>query len=348
LSPPRIIALAAAAASAALVAALLGAVAPVKASGKQTAVTLTIYSGRDEALVKPLFDRFTRRTGIELRVRYGDTAELAATLLEEGGNSPADVFFAQDGGALSVVAAKGRLRVLPARTLSRVPKRFRAPGKRWVGTSGRVRVVAYNTSAWSRRTLPKTIWGFTSRRFRGKIGLPPTNASFQAFVTAMRVRAGLRRTRDWLRRIKANGARFYARNSQVLSAVANREIEIGFVNHYYLYQLKEQQPGARVANLFLGQRDPGALVNVAGAGVLASSDAPNTSVRFLNFLLSKEAQRFFATGPGRAEYPLVRGLKPRDGLPPLGRLEGARIGFWRLGRELPRTLQLLSELGYTR
>jgi iron(III) transport system substrate-binding protein len=332
-----------------VIAVALAAAVSAQADGSRTAATtLTIYSGRDERFVKPLYERFTALTGIELKVRYGGSAELAATLLEEGRNSPADVFFAQDAGALGAVASEGRLRVLPATTLRKVPKRFHAPGERWIGTSGRVRVIAYNTSAVTRRALPRTIWGFTQRRWRGKLGLPPTNASFQAFVTAMRLKAGERRTRDWLTRIKANGITFYAGNSQVLQAIASREIEAGFVNHYYLYQLKEQQPNAPVANYFLGRGDPGALVNVAGVGIVTATDESAAALRLVNFLLSREAQRYIAHSPGRAEYPLIRGVKPRAGLPPMSKVEGARINLGRLGRELPRTLELLNELGYTR
>jgi iron(III) transport system substrate-binding protein len=310
--------------------------------------TLTVYSGRDEPFVKPIFDRFTATTGIELRVRYGDSASLAATLLEEGGNSPADVFVAQDAGALGAVASRGRLGVLPDATLLRVPSRFRAPGKRWVGISGRARVVAYNTETLRGSDLPQTIWGYTQPRWRGKIGLPPTNASFQAFVSAMRLRAGDDRTRDWLLALKANDVKFFTSNSRVLAAIAAREVELGFVNHYYLYQLKEQQPSAPVANHFLSGRDPGALINVAGGGVLTSTTKRDAALRLLDFLLGKEAQRFFARSPGRAEYPLAAGVRARPGLPELSQIEGARINLGSLGRELPRTLELLSEVGYTR
>jgi iron(III) transport system substrate-binding protein len=320
------------------------------ATGQATAQTtsLTVYSGRDERFVKPLYDRFTQLTGIELNVRYADSAALAATLLEEGGNSPADVFVAQDAGALGAVASKGRLKVLPEGVLRLVPKRFRAPGKRWVGVTGRARVVAYNTEVLRERDLAKTIWGYTHPGWRGKVGLPPTNASFQAFVSTMRLRVGDERTRAWLLAMKANGVRFYTSNSRVLEAVASREIEVGLVNHYYLYQLKEQRPDAPVANHFLGKKDPGALINVSGAGVVASSGKSAVAQRLIRFLLSKEAQVFFARSPGRAEYPLAAGVFPRPGLPSLARIEGAKVNLGRLGRELPATLELLNEVGYTR
>jgi iron(III) transport system substrate-binding protein len=330
-------------------AALVSSFAVVASAGSGATTTLTIYSGRDERFVKPMFDRFTQLTGIELRVRYGDSAALAATLVEEGGNSPADVFLAQDAGALGAVAGERRLRVLPQTLLKKVPARFRAGDKRWIGISGRARVVAYNTDVLRERDLPKTIWGYTNPRWKGKVALPPTNASFQAFVSAMRMRAGDDRTRDWLLALKANDVKFFSSNSRVLAAVAAREVEVGFVNHYYLYQLKEQQPKAPVANHFLsGAKDPGALINVAGAGIVASSKKAKASARLIEFLLSKEAQRFFARSPGRAEYPLAGGARPRVGLPRLDKIEGAKINLARLGRELPKTLQLLNEVGYTR
>ena len=326
---------------------------PLSAAGSAGAesapTSLTVYSGRDERFVGEMYRRFTERTGITLRVRYADSASLAATLLEEGRHSPADVFVSQDAGALGAVASRGRLKVLPQGILGRVPKRFRAPGRRWVGISGRARTVVYNTSALRPANLPATIWGYTQPRWKGRIGLPPTNASFQAFVSAMRIRAGDARTRDWLLALKANDVKFYSGNSQVVAAVARGEIQVGFVNHYYLYQLKEQQPNASAANHFLrGKKDPGALVNVAGAGVVTGTGKTVAAQRLIAFLLGREAQRYFARSPGRAEYPLAARIRPRFGLPPLASIEGARISLGRLGRELEPTLRLLNEVGYTR
>jgi len=309
--------------------------------------TLTVYSGREEEIVEPLFEQFEQATGIAIEVRFGDSAELAATLAEEGDGSPADVFFAQDAGSLGAVAEQGLLAELPEELLERVDAKYRDPDGRWVGTSGRARVVAYNTDALGEDELPGSILDYTDPKWKGKIGLPPTNASFQAFVSAMVLTLGEERTREWLEGIKANDPRLYEKNTPVVEAVAAGEIEVGFVNHYYLYLVKEEQPDAPVANHFLDAGDPGALVNVAGAGIVATSDDVEAAERFVEFLLSDEGQRFYSERAEEAEYPLVGGIPPREGLPPLESLQGPDVLLGALGDELESTLELLNEVGLT-
>jgi iron(III) transport system substrate-binding protein len=309
--------------------------------------TLTIYSGREEEIVAPLFERFEEESGIDVEVRYGDSAELAATLAEEGGDSPADVFFAQDSGALGAVAGEGLLGELPDDVLERVDESYRDPDGRWIGTSGRARVVAYNTDSLSEDDLPDDIFGYTDERWKGKLGLAPTNASFQAFVTAMRLSEGEERTREWLQAIKANEPKFYEKNSPVLEALAAGEIEVGLVNHYYLALLKEEQPDAPVANHFLGAGDPGALVNVAGVGIVENADDDEAAREFVEFLLSEEGQRFYAEEAEESEYPLVEGVEGPEGVPQLEEIEGPDVDLGDLGPELEATLELLNELGYT-
>jgi iron(III) transport system substrate-binding protein len=308
---------------------------------------LTVYSGREEELVAPLFERFERETGVDVDVRYGDSAELAATIAEEGDNSPADVFFAQDPGSLGAVEEEELLAELPDEILDRVPERFRDPDGHWIGTSGRARVVAYNTDELSPNELPNSILGYTDPKWKGKIGLPPTNASFQAFVSAMVLTLGEERTRRWLEGIEANDPKLYEKNTPVVEAVAAGEIEVGFVNHYYLYLVKEEQPDAPVANDFLPGNDPGGLVSVAGAGILESAEHDDAAKRFLEFLLSEEGQRFYVDEAEEAEYPLIEGIEPKAGLPPLEQLQGPQIELDELGPQLEKTLELLNEVGFT-
>jgi iron(III) transport system substrate-binding protein len=326
----------------ALVVALLAAVAA--GCGGSSNDTLTIYSGREEELVAPLFEKFTEATGIDVEVRYGDSAELAATIAEEGDNSPADLFFAQDPGSLGSV--ESRLSELPASSLERVDARFRDPDGRWVGTSGRSRVIAYNTEAIKEDEVPDSVFDLTDPTWKGKVGVAPTNASFQAFVTAMRLSAGENATRKWLVDLKANQVREYEKNTPIVEAVAAGEIDLGLVNHYYLYLVKQEQPDATVENHFLEAGDPGALVSVAGAGVLASSDQREEAERFVAFLLSEEGQRFYADVAEEAEYPLIEGIEPKEGLPPLTELHGPDVDLARLGAEHEATIELLRKTGY--
>jgi iron(III) transport system substrate-binding protein len=306
---------------------------------------LTIYSGREEELVAPLFERFEQQTGTEVEVRYGDSAELAAAIAEEGENSPAEVFFAQDPGSLG--ALENRLAELPEGILERVPARYRDEGGHWVGTSGRVRVIAYNTDALAEEEVPDSVFELVDARWKGRVGVAPTNASFQAFVSAMRLSQGEPKTMEWLEDLKDNGVKFYEKNLPVVEAVASGEIELGLVNHYYLYVAKEENPDAAVANHFLAGSDPGAVVSVAGAGVLRRADDKGEAERFVGFLLSGEGQRFYTEEAEEAEYPLVAGIAPKQGLPPLASLTGPDLDLSRLGAELESTLKLLSETGYT-
>jgi iron(III) transport system substrate-binding protein len=305
---------------------------------------LTVYSGRSEALVAPLFEQFTEDTGIEVEVRYGDSAELAATIAEEGENSPADVFFAQDAGALGSVAGEGLFAELGSGLLDRVPERFRDPDGRWVGLSGRARVVGYNTERLSEDELPDSIWDYAGEEWSGRVGFAPTNASFQAMVSAMRLAEGDERTREWLEELAANEPRLYENNLLALEAVASGEADVALVNHYYLYELLSEQPDARIANHYLADGDAGSLVNVAGAGILAETDRPEEAQRLLEYFLD-EGQEYFANQT--AEYPLVAGVEPSAELPPLDSVHGPDVELGELGPQLASTLELLNEVGLT-
>jgi iron(III) transport system substrate-binding protein len=309
---------------------------------------LVVYSGREEELVAPLFERFETETGIEVDVRYADSAELAATIAEEGDNSPADVFFAQDPGSLGAV--EDQLAELPDDVLERVDERFRDDDGRWVGTSGRARVVVYNTDALSEDDVPDSVFDLTDPTWKGKIGIAPTNASFQAFVTAMRLDVGDDRTREWLEALMENDPKFYEKNTPVVEATAAGEIEVGLVNHYYLYLVKaEQGEDTPIANKFLPGDDPGALVSVAGAGVLEGAEHADAGEQFVEFLLSDESQRFYTEEAEEAEIPLVEGIEPKEGVPSLDELSelGPQVDLSSFGEELERTLELLNETGYT-
>ena len=165
----------------------------------------------------------------------------------------------------------------------------------------------------------------------------------------MRLDVGDDRTRQWLEDLRANDPKFYERNTPTVEAVASGEIELGLVNHYYLYLVKEEQPDAPIENKYLPGDDPGALVSVAGVGILDGAEHAATAERFVEFLLADEQQRFYTEEAEEAEIPLVEGIPPREGVPTLDELSdaGPDVDLSAFGEELEETLELLNETGFT-
>ena len=303
--------------------------------------SLVVYSGRSQSLVGPIIEVFRDQTGIDVSVKYGDTSAVAATVIEEGDNSPADVFFAQDPGGLGAVV--DRLAPLPEDVLGRVPQWARSPEGRWVGISGRARVVVYNTGALAEEDLPRSLEEFTEPKWRGQIGWPPANTSFQAMVTAMRLLWGEEKTTEWLRGVQANRPRVYPKNIPVVAAAGTGEIQVGFVNHYYLYRFLQEEGeefGAR--NYYLRDGGPGSVVLVAGAGILETASDRENAEKFIRFMLSQVAQQYFASQT--FEYPLVDGVRTHPLLPSLEEVDNPQIDMASLA-DLRGTQRLLRELG---
>jgi iron(III) transport system substrate-binding protein len=303
---------------------------------------ITVYSGRNEDFVGFLFEDFTEATGIEVEVRYGDTAELAATIVEEGENSPADLYFAQDAGALGALQAAGLLTDLPEDVVDVVDPLFRSREGQWVGTTGRVRVIAYNTDLVDAAELPDSVFDLTDPAWEGRIGWAPTNGSFQAFVSAMRVTEGEDVARDWLEGMLANGAVEFPNNTGIVEAVSRGEVEVGITNHYYLYRFLAEDPDFPVANHYL-PGDIGGLVNIAGVGVLGSSDSQDAAFELVRYLLSEEVQTYFGQNADTVEFPVVAGVDAPD-LPSLTEIDPPDVDLSNLD-DLQGTLQLLQEVG---
>jgi iron(III) transport system substrate-binding protein len=257
---------------------------------------LVVYSGRQEALVQPIIDDFEDETGIEVSVRYGNTAQLAAQIIEEGDRTRADVYFAQDGGALGALSKEGMLAELPSDLLETVDTRFRSDDGTWVGTTGRSRVIVYDPDQLTEDEVPDTVFDLTEPEWKGKVGISPSNASFEAFVTAMRVMEGDDRAQEWLEGMQANDVQLFDNNVLILNAAEDGVIALGLINHYYWYeQVAEEGLDAVPARLkFLPGGDPGALVNVAGVGVLEGTDREDEALAFAEYLLGEHAQTYFA------------------------------------------------------
>ena len=317
----------------------------VAACGGADDNTLTVYSGRSKTLVQPALDDFSERTGIEVLVRYASSSEIVATILEEGSNSPADVVFLQDAGALGALSEAGVLSQLPDRFLHKVDPRFRSAIGEWVGASGRARTIVYNTERINPTTdLPDSILGFTDPKWKGRIGWAPSNGSFQAFVTALRLQLGEEQARQWLEGIQANDPTVFPKNTPIVAAVGSGEIDVGFVNHYYVHRfIDEQGEGFNARNFYYSSGDPGAMVNVAGVGIMSTAkDSRAVAEQFIEYILGTEAQEYFSRET--FEFPLVVGVPSPEGVPPLETLDPAELDLGAL-EDLRGTLELLRDVG---
>lgn len=302
---------------------------------------LLIYSGRKESLVGPLIERFEEETGIRTEVRYAGTPALAAALREESEASPADIFYAQDPGGLGAVA--DMLAPLPEDLLAQVEPRFRDEEGRWIGVSGRARVIVYNRDRVAPEEVPAGLQDLTDPAWRGRLGWAPANGSFQTMVTGMRSALGEEETRAWLEAMMDNEVQAYEDNSSIVAAVGAGEIDAGLVNHYYLYRfLAESGESFPARNAFPGGDDPGGLVMVSGAGILDTAGRPAAAEAFLRYLLSPEAQEYFVATT--YEYPVLAEVAPAEGLPAPETLGGPDLPPSELA-DLEGTAALLRNVG---
>jgi iron(III) transport system substrate-binding protein len=323
----------------ALIALIATAVLTTACSGGED--PLVVYSGRNENLVGGLFAEFTARTGIPVEVRYGDTAELAIQLLEEGARSPADLYFSQDAGALGALESAGLLAPLPSDVVELIDPRYRSRDGRWVGITGRSRVLVH-ASSLAADELPDSVFDLVDPRWSGRVAWAPTNGSFQSFVTAMRLVHGEAATRAWLEGMVANGTVAIVNNTGIVEAVGRGEVAIGLTNNYYLPRFTAEDPNFPAVNRYL-PGDIGGMVNVAGIGILASSQRGDAAAELVRFLLSAEMQQAFSSRVDAAEFPLRPGVDSPL-LPRLDSLGAPDIDLSRL-EDLKGTLELLTAVG---
>lgn len=303
---------------------------------------LTIYSGRELALIEPILEQFAEDTGIDIAVRDGTTADLALQIDNEGDRSPADVFLSQSPGAVQYLDDRGRLAELPASVLEAVPAEDRAADGTWVGVTGRVRTLVYDTETVDEADLPGSVLDLVDPAFAGRVGIAPGNASFQDFVTGLRGELGDDETLAFLEGLVANDPQLYPNNVSILDAVNRGEIELGLINHYYWFEAARDDPDQRSALHFFDEGDLGSMLLVTAASVVDTSDQPEDAQRLVEYLLSETAQTYFATET--LEYPLAAGVAPVEGLFPLDEIVSARVDLRELG-SLDRTLALIDRSG---
>jgi iron(III) transport system substrate-binding protein len=303
--------------------------------------SVTLYSGRTEELVGPLIQRFEEASEIDVEVRYGSSPEMAATLLTEGADSPADLFYAQDPASLGSVA--DLMVPLPESILSLVPAAFRDPDGLWVGVTVRSRVLAFNPELVAEEEVPASYKDLVDPEWSGRIGIAPTNGSFIAFVSAMILTEGDEATLEWLEGLAANDPITYDGNSPIAAAVDAGDVDVGLINHYYLLQLGAEQGGTTGQNHFFAEADAGSLVMPSGISMLATAPNPAGATELISFLLSSESQDYFAAA--NFEYPVASGAPAPAGAPALDSLVSPVLSATDMADVLDRATDMITEAG---
>ncbi len=323
--------------------ALLAAACGSSDSADDASGTITVYSGRGEDLIQPVLDAFEEETGITIDVRYGNSADMALQIDTEGDRSPADVYIGQSPGAVGFLDQQGLLAELPADTLSKVDGAYQASTGNWVGITGRVRVLVYNTDLVDPSELPDSVLDLTKPEFAGRVAVAPSNGSFQDFVTGMRGSLGDDTTADWLAAMASNNTPNYPKNGPIVDAVTRGEVEMGLVNHYYLLEFLEEDPSLPAANHIFAAGDIGSMLITSAAAVIGSSDNAGEAQQLIDFLLSADAQTLSANG--EKEYPLIAGVNAPEGLAPLADLASVTVDLNELADGLTGTQKLIEDSG---
>jgi iron(III) transport system substrate-binding protein len=312
--------------------------------GNTSSNTLTLYSAQHEQLTDALARAFERKTGEKVRIRFGEDEGLANQIVQEGSASPADVILSENTPPLELLAEKGLLAKVDSATLAQAPARYDSPKGRWVGVAARETVLVYNPKLISDSQLPASILDLAKPEWKGKLAIAPSEPDFVPIVSAVDKLDGRAVTIRWLEGFAANAKR-YNDNEGIVAAVEGGQVDAGIINHYYWYEQVAEVGRANVHSRlhYFGHQDPGALVNISGAGALKSSNDPALAQRFLAFLLSKEGQSAM-THSGDREYPLNPSVAPPPGLKPFATLEAPDVGPADLG-DGSAPLKLMQQAG---
>lgn len=312
--------------------------------GFSFAQELVIYSGRSERLIKPVLDEFSKRTGIKYVLHSAGTVELYNKLIAEGDRSPADLFFTVDGGTLERARIAGLLQPIKSELVAQnVPSQMRAPDNSWVGVSLRFRVIAYNP----KRVKPQEIRTFESLmdpKWKGRLGIRTGSNVYPQSHTAMMIaEKGEAYTERFLRAIVANaGDKIYPSDARIVEAIAKGEIDVGIVNHYYVYLRLKKNPNDRENLAFVAP--PGTAYNISGVGLLKTSKNKEAATKLIEFLISDEGQRLFAEEnmeyPVNPKVPVPKDMIPRD------KLNLSKVSIHTMGRYMITAIDLIDKVGY--
>jgi len=315
-------------------------------AGPAVAETLVVYSARNEQLIKPVFDAYTRETGVEVRFTTGDAAVLIERLAAEGRNSPADVLMTVDAGELWNAADRGLLQPVKSVVLERnVPAHLRDPGRRWYGLSMRARTIFYSPQRVDPRTLD-TYAALAGPAWKGRLCLRTSRKVYNQSLVAMMIAeqgesATEKIVRGWVGNLATD---VFANDTQLLEAIAAGQCDVGIANTYYYGRIVKERPDFPVKPFWANQKAGGVQVNISGAGVTGHSRRAAAATRFLEWLSGPTAQSHFAAV--NMEFPVNPAAPVDPVVKSWGTFQPSLINVAEAGRLQPAAVRLMDRAGY--
>ena len=306
---------------------LLGLVLSAAAFGPAAAQDegIVVYTSQHAALTQSWADGFTAETGIPVTIRKGTDMVMANQIIQEGANSPADIFLTENSPAMVLVEQAGLFAPVDPSTLDDIPEEFRPTSGMWTGIAARSTVFAYNTELIDEADLPASMLDLAAPEWEGRWGAAPAGADFQAIISALLQLRGPEETGDWLAGLKRNSLA-YRGNFEAMRGANLGEVEGALIYHYYYFGDRNGtgESSDKVALHYFGNEDPGAFVSISGGGVLASSSHPEEAQAFLAFVTGSEGQAILRDDTS-FEYAIGSGVEANAALPPLDELNYPKV-----------------------
>ena len=286
---------------------------------------ITVYTSQHQALTQEWADAFTAETGIPVAIRKGTDILMANQIVQEGLNSPADVFLTENSPAMTMVEEAGLFSPVAEETLAAVPEQFRPTSGMWTGIAARTTLFVYNKDMLGEDELPKSMLDLAAPEWQGRWGAAPAGADFQAIVSALLELRGSEDTGNWLAGLKRNAV-FYRGNFEAMRGANVGEVAGALIYNYYYYgdQGATGESSDKLGLHFFGNEDPGAFVSISGGGVLKASDNPEAAQAFLAFVTGPKGQAILRDG-NSYEYAIASGIEANPALPPLATLDYPKI-----------------------
>ena len=313
---------------------------------------VNVYSAREEQLIKPLLDAFSKDTGIKVNLVTGDDDPLLERLKREGMNSPADVLITADAGRLHRAVENGSLQPIQSAKLNQaIPAHLRDAGNQWIGLTYRARVLFYNPATVKAADL-SSYEDLADPKWKGRICVRSSNSIYnQSLLASMIAAKGITAAEQWAQGLVANFARSpNGGDRDQIKAVASGQCDVAIANTYYYAQMlyggdaAQKAAASKVKIFFPNQADRGTHINISGAGITTSAKNKDNAIKLLEYMVLDDAQRWYSTTNG--EYPVKRGIEASPELKSWGTFKSDALNLSTLGKNNAQAVQIMDKVGW--